>query len=76
MSITSHLMHTTSLCIAHIGKVSQNQRVICLIFIYYVPWTGQASLLQKQTLPGMMWPKTARLPYSSLWQTTQPWALA
>lgn len=42
----SHLRHRTSLCITHISKVTQNQRVICLILIYNVPRTGQSSLLQ------------------------------
>lgn len=37
MSTTSHLAHTTSLCIAHIGKVNHNQRVISLILTYHVP---------------------------------------
>lgn len=37
MSTTSHLAHTTSLRIAHIGKVNQNQRVISLILTYQVP---------------------------------------
>lgn len=62
MSITSHLTHTTSLCIAHFRKVNQNQRVICLILIYDVPRTGQASLLQKQTFPGMTCPQTSPFP--------------
>lgn len=55
----SHLRHTTSLCIAHIGKVNKNQRVICLILIYNVPRSGQASLLQKQMLPRITCPQMA-----------------
>lgn len=65
MSITSHLAHTTSLRIARIGKVSENQRVICLILIYNVPRTGQPSLLQKQTLPGTACPQMAPVPSQS-----------
>jgi len=73
MSITSHLTHTTSLCIEHIGKVSHNQRVICIILIYNVPRTGQASLRQKRMLPGTTWPHTAPFPAPRPWQPTQPW---
>lgn len=49
MSITNHLKHTTCLCVAHIGKVSQNQWVICLIRIYNMPRTSLPSLPQKWT---------------------------